>query len=93
MQANIENHLRALIQLSVIDKDFGEPESNYIYTIAKANKIDKEQVDALVTEVLKEKEDIRWSGREEKVGQTDSGVKQAMEAIRDLSVLPYWWGK
>lgn len=57
MDTNLKNHLKALIQLSVIDRDFDEPERTYIYTIGKANKIPETEIDALVTETINEKPD------------------------------------
>ena len=64
MDHNINNHLRALIQLSIIDRDFGEPEKTYVYTIGKANRVPEEEIDALVNEVLnsKENEDVNFQG-------------------------------
>ena len=56
MEQNIKNHLKALIQLSCIDRDFGEPERTYVYTIGKANRVPEKEIDELVTEVLSEKE-------------------------------------
>lgn len=55
MDANIKNHLKALIQLSIIDRDFDEPEKTYIYTIGKANRIPEEEIDELVNETINEK--------------------------------------
>lgn len=55
MDDNLKNHLKALIQLSIIDRDFGEPERTYIYTIGKANRIPEEEIDNLVTETVNEK--------------------------------------
>jgi hypothetical protein len=61
---NIRNHLKALVQLSIIDRDFGEPEKTYIYTIGKANKIEASDIDAIVKEVLeaKENESLNFEG-------------------------------
>ena len=56
MEANIKHHLRALIQLSIIDRDFGEPEKTYVYTIGKANRVPETEIDELVEEVLNSKE-------------------------------------
>jgi len=56
MEDNIKNHLKALIQLSIIDRDFGEPEKTYVYTIGKANRVPEKEIDELVTEVLNSKE-------------------------------------
>ncbi|MEQ6168390.1 MULTISPECIES: TerB family tellurite resistance protein [unclassified Ekhidna] len=56
MEDNIKNHLRALIQLSIIDRDFGEPEKTYVYTIGKANRVPETEIDELVEEVLNSKE-------------------------------------
>ena len=57
MDANLKNHLKALIQLSIIDRDFDEPERTYIYTIGKANRIPEKEIDDLVTETINEKPD------------------------------------
>jgi len=57
MDANLKNHLKALIQLSIIDRDFDEPERTYIYTIGKANRIPEGEIDDLVTETINEKPD------------------------------------
>ncbi|MEM9896455.1 MAG: TerB family tellurite resistance protein [Bacteroidota bacterium] len=64
MENNIQNHLRALVQLSIIDRDFGEPEKTYVYTIGKANRLTKEEIDALVADVLTQKEsyEINYEG-------------------------------
>ena len=56
MEDNIKNHLRALIQLSIIDRDFGEPEKTYVYIIGKANRVPETEIDELVEEVLNSKE-------------------------------------
>ncbi|MEM7297609.1 MAG: TerB family tellurite resistance protein [Bacteroidota bacterium] len=56
MDHNIQNHLKALIQLSIIDRDFGEPERTYVYTIGKANRVPEKEIDDLVSEVLTDKE-------------------------------------
>jgi len=53
---NIRNHLKALVQLSMIDNDFGEPEKTYVYTIGKANKVPETEIDSIVKEVLESKE-------------------------------------
>lgn len=55
MDDNLKNHLKALIQLSIIDRDFGEPERTYIYTIGKANRIAEDEIDDLVTQTINEK--------------------------------------
>jgi hypothetical protein len=57
MDSNIKNHLRALIQLSIIDRDFGHPEKSYVYTIGKANRVPELEIDEVVKEVLEAKED------------------------------------
>jgi hypothetical protein len=57
MENNIKNHLRALIQLSIIDRDFGNPEKSYVYTIGKANRVPEVEIDELVKEVLESKTD------------------------------------
>ena len=64
MEKNIKNHLKALIQLSIIDRDFGEPEKTYVYTIGKANRVPEKEIDELVTEVLgtKENSDVNFDG-------------------------------
>lgn len=56
MENNIKNHLKALIQLSVIDRDFCEPEKTYVYTIGKANRVPEREIDELVEEILNTKE-------------------------------------
>lgn len=56
MDHNIKNHLKALIQLSIIDRDFGEPERTYVYTIGKANRVPEKEIDDLVQEVLSSKD-------------------------------------
>ena len=61
MDNNIQNHLKALIQLSIIDRDFGEPERTYIYTIGKANRIPEEEIDDLVTQTINEKPEAEIS--------------------------------
>ncbi|MEQ9402319.1 MAG: TerB family tellurite resistance protein [Cyclobacteriaceae bacterium] len=62
--SNIKNHLKALVQISIIDRDFGQPEKSYVYTIGKANKIPEEEIDAIVKEVLesKDNEDVNFDG-------------------------------
>lgn len=62
--SNISNHMRALIQLSLIDNDFGQPEKTYVYTIGKANRIPEQEIDDLVNEVLSDKEvkDVNYNG-------------------------------
>ncbi|MEO9872390.1 TerB family tellurite resistance protein [Ekhidna sp.] len=64
MESNIKNHLRALIQLSIIDRDFGQPEKSYVYTIGKANRVTEKEIDGLVDEVLNSKEntDVNFDG-------------------------------
>lgn len=64
MTENIKNHLKALIQLSMIDRDFGEPEKTYVYTIGKANRVPEKEIDDLVNEVVAEKEnsEINYQG-------------------------------
>lgn len=57
MDNNIKNHLRALIQLSIIDRDFGHPEKSYVYTIGKANRVPELEIDEVVKEVLESKTD------------------------------------
>ncbi|MEM6829032.1 MAG: TerB family tellurite resistance protein [Bacteroidota bacterium] len=61
---NLRNHLKALVQLSIIDRDFGQPERTYVYIIAKANKVPEAEIDNIVKEVLesKENEDINYEG-------------------------------
>jgi len=55
MDANLKNHLKALIQLSIIDRDFDQPEKTYIYIIGKANNIPEVEIDELVAETINEK--------------------------------------
>lgn len=64
MENNIKNHLKALIQLSIIDRDFGQPEKSYVYTIGKANRVPETEIDELVNEVLNSKEnsDVNFDG-------------------------------
>lgn len=64
MENNIKNHLKALIQLSIIDRDFGQPEKSYVYTIGKANRVPEKEIDELVDEVLgsKENSDVNFEG-------------------------------
>ncbi len=64
MENNIKNHLRALIQLSIIDRDFGQPEKSYVYTIGKANRVPEKEIDDVVSEVLNSKEnsDVNFDG-------------------------------
>ncbi len=64
MENNIKNHLKALIQLSIIDRDFGQPEKSYVYTIGKANRVPEKEIDELVGEVLntKENSDVNFEG-------------------------------
>ncbi len=70
MENNIKNHLRALIQLSIIDRDFGQPEKSYVYTIGKANRVPEPEIDGLVEEVLnaEDNSDVNFDGllREER---------------------------
>ncbi len=61
MDANFKNHLKALIQLSMIDRDFDEPERTYIYTIGKANRIPEAEIDELVKQTVNEKENTEIS--------------------------------
>ena len=56
MESKIQNHLKALIQLSIIDNDFGHPERSYVYTIGKANRVPEKEIDDLVSDVLNAKE-------------------------------------
>ena len=62
--SNIRNHLKALVQISIIDRDFGEPEKTYVYTIGKANRIPEAEIDQIVKEVLESKDDepINYEG-------------------------------
>lgn len=64
MDNNIKNHLRALIQLSIIDRDFGHPEKNYVYTIGKANRVPELEIDEVVKEVLESREnkEVNYDG-------------------------------
>jgi len=64
MNTNIKNHLKALIQLSIIDGDFAESEKTYVYTIGKANRVPEKAIDDLVVEVTAEKEnsEINYQG-------------------------------
>ncbi|MFK7953374.1 MAG: TerB family tellurite resistance protein [Ekhidna sp.] len=64
MENNIKNHLKALIQLSIIDRDFGHPEKSYVYTIGKANRVPEVEIDEVVKEVLESKteEDVNYDG-------------------------------
>ncbi|MEQ8907083.1 TerB family tellurite resistance protein [Ekhidna sp.] len=64
MENNIKNHLKALIQLSIIDRDFGQPEKSYVYTIGKANRVAEKEIDELVGEVLntKENSEVNFDG-------------------------------
>lgn len=64
MENNIKNHLKALIQLSIIDRDFGQPEKSYVYTIGKANRVPEKEIDDVVSEVLtsKENSDVNFDG-------------------------------
>lgn len=64
MENNIKNHLKALIQLSIIDRDFGQPEKSYVYTIGKANRVPEKEIDELVDEVLgmKENSEVNFQG-------------------------------
>ncbi|SNS45766.1 hypothetical protein SAMN05421640_0229 [Ekhidna lutea] len=64
MEDNIKNHLKALIQLSIIDRDFGQPEKSYVYTIGKANRVPEKEIDVLVGEVLntKENSEVNFQG-------------------------------
>ncbi len=61
---NLQNHLKALVQLSLIDGDFGEPEKTYVYTIAKANRVPEVEIHQIVQEVLqsKENDEINYAG-------------------------------
>ena len=64
MENNIKNHLKALIQLSIIDRDFGQPEKSHVYTIGKANRVPEKEIDELVDEVLgsKENSEVNFDG-------------------------------
>lgn len=55
MNTNIKNHLKALIQLSIIDRDFGDREKTFLYIIGKANKIPEVEIDVLVEQTISEK--------------------------------------
>lgn len=46
---NYKSHLQALIQLAVSDQHFNEEEKKLIYSIGKANRIAKEEIDELVS--------------------------------------------
>lgn len=58
MEKNIKNHLKALIQLSVVDRSFDEPEKSYVQTIGKANKVTEEEIQELVSEVINAKDAV-----------------------------------
>lgn len=58
MEKNIKNHLKALIQLSVVDRSFDEPEKSYVETIGKANKVTQEEIQELVSEVINAKDSV-----------------------------------
>jgi len=62
--SNIRNHLKALVQISIIDRDFGQPEKSYVYAIGKANRFPEEEIDAIVKEVLesKDNEEVNFGG-------------------------------
>ena len=64
MESNIRIHLKALVQISLIDGDFGQPEKSYVYTIGKANRIPEIEIDAIVKEILesKDNEDVNFGG-------------------------------
>jgi len=64
MTENIKNHLKARIQSSIIDRDFGGPEKTYVYTIGKANRVPEKEIDDIVMEVIAEKEnsEINYQG-------------------------------
>ncbi len=72
MDTNLKSHLKSLVQLSIRDKDFQEPERGYVYAIGRANKLSEADIDKLVRGVLKRKEEenIEFSGlmSEEKFG-------------------------
>ncbi|NQZ77636.1 MAG: TerB family tellurite resistance protein [Ekhidna sp.] len=64
MEENIKNHLKALIQLSVVDRSFDEPEKSYVYTIGKANRVTENEINELVSEVINAKDavEINYEG-------------------------------
>ena len=64
MNSNIKNHLRVLIQLSIVDRKFKETEKKYVYIIGKSNNLSEKEMDDLVSEVLnsKENEQINFQG-------------------------------
>ena len=50
MLRNTKKHLRALIQLSIVDKNFNKSEKTFIYSIGKANKMPEQEIDELISE-------------------------------------------
>ncbi|MEM0938350.1 MAG: TerB family tellurite resistance protein [Bacteroidota bacterium] len=58
MDTNLKNHLKALIQLSMVDQNFDEPERSYIYSLGKANNISENEIDDLLKETILEKENV-----------------------------------
>ena len=61
---NFRNHLKALVQISIVDHDFKSPEKAYVYKIGEANRIPEAEIDAIVKEVLESKDnaDINFEG-------------------------------
>ncbi len=64
MTDTIKNHLKALVQLSIVDNNFGQEEKTYVYTIGKANHVHEKEIDDLVKMVVAEKEnsEINYQG-------------------------------
>lgn len=64
MESNLENHMKALVQISFIDGKFDEPEKNHVYAIGKANNLPENKIDEIMKNVVesKEYEDITYEG-------------------------------
>lgn len=56
MAENFKTHLRSLIQLALSDQRFDREEKNWIYSIAKANKIPEKDIDQLVHEEMSKRD-------------------------------------
>ncbi len=58
MTYNIKNQMKELIQLSIVDKHFADPERSHVYIIGKANGLSEENIDEFVKEVLGAKKNL-----------------------------------
>ncbi|MEQ8470271.1 MAG: TerB family tellurite resistance protein [Marinoscillum sp.] len=55
---NFEAHLKSLIQLAVSDQNFDKVEKMLIYSIGKAHRVPEAEIDRMVDENLKSKDEV-----------------------------------